>query len=155
MNDTMMILASHLPETVTTLVTMIGVIFSMLAALTSLWLTKIKNNTVKKQDMASKINDIAKTLSESSDMLTDIETELQKRIDKVNNLKEEAEQAEQIISLTQDQVQAIQSSINKELKKDSRKSFWSGVVVNFVFFVLGALVSFLISRFFAAQVPVQ
>ena len=65
----------------------------------------------------------------------------------VEKLKEEAEQAETIISLTEEQVKAVRTTLNNELQKEGRKSFWQGVIVNFVFFVSGAIVSYIVSKY--------
>ena len=62
----------------------------------------------------------------------------------VEKLKEEAET---IISLTEEQVKAVRTTLNNELQKEGRKSFWQGVIVNFVFFVLGAIVSYIVSKY--------
>ena len=60
---------------------------------------------------------------------------------------EKAEQAETIISLTEEQVKAVRTTLNNELQKEGRKSFWQGVIVNFVFFVSGAIVSYIVSKY--------
>ena len=68
-----------------------------------------------------------------------LQKELGQRIELVEKLKKEADQAEQIISMTEEQVNAFKNTLNQELKKESKKSFWQGVLVNFIFFILTGL----------------
>ena len=91
-----------------------------------------------------KINGYITNLKQSSDKL---QIELEERVKMVEKLKEEAEQAETIISLTEEQVKAVRTTLNNELQKEGRKSFWQGVIVNFVFFVSGAIVSYIVSKY--------
>lgn len=76
-----------------------------------------------------------------------LQKELGQRIELVEILKKEADQAEQIISLTEEQVKAFKNTLNQELEKESKKSFWQGVLVNFVFFILGAIASYIVSKY--------
>lgn len=78
-----------------------------------------------------------------------LQLELEQRIKLVEKLKEDAEQAEQIISMSEEQVSAVRKALNQELQKEGKKSFWQGVAVNFIFFILGAAASFIISKYLA------
>ena len=134
------------------------IIISILAGLTGLsasLIAAIFQRALKKEvhkdknkDIAIKIQAISKSLSNSSNELIDIENQLKERISFVENLNTQAQKAEHIASLNQEQVNAINDLLGDNLKKESRKSFWQGVIVNFIFFVLGATVSFIISRYF-------
>ena len=131
-------------------------IITLAGGLLSIFFPLLLSKNVPKEDLkkeqkdtAAKIEDISNVLSKSAQDIITIEQELQQRIKKVNELKNQATQAEHLLSISQDQVSAIQQSINQELNKDSKKNFWKSVAVNFVFFLLGAIVSFLISYFFA------
>lgn len=106
-----------------------------------------KKNANKEDDITSRIKDVSAVLESSVQDLRELQTELEKRVNMVEKLKEEAEQAETIMSLTEEQVKAVRTTLNNELQKAGRKSFWQGVIVNFVFFVLGAIVSYIVSKF--------
>lgn len=86
-------------------------------------------------------------LESSVQELGGLQAELEERVKMVEKLKEEAEQAETIISLTEEQVKAVRTTLNRELQRESQKSFWQGVAVNFIFFVLGAVVSYIVSKY--------
>lgn len=96
-------------------------------------------------DISERISIISNSLTTSATELTNIQNELEHKVAFVNNLKKEAEEAENIISLTKEQVSAIKRAINGELQSGNKKSFWSGVAVNFIFFVLGSAVSIIIT----------
>lgn len=124
---------------------MLGVSASMVYELIS---TIVKRKSESKEDnIASQIKKVSKVLEDSVQEINSLQIELEKRIKLVEKLQKEAKDAENIISLTENQVKAIRTTLNSELQKESRKSFWQGVVVNFVFFVLGALVSYIVSKY--------
>ena len=106
-----------------------------------------RKNINKEDDITSRIKDVSTVLENSVQELGELQIELEERVKMVEKLKEEAEQAETIISLTEEQVKAVRTTLNNELQKEGRKSFWQGVIVNFVFFVLGAIVSYIVSKY--------
>ena len=106
-----------------------------------------RKNINKEDDITSRIKDVSTVLENSVQELGELQTELEERVKMVEKLKEEAVQAETIISLTEEQVKAVRTTLNNELQKEGRKSFWQGVIVNFVFFVLGAIVSYIVSKY--------
>ena len=106
-----------------------------------------RKNINKEDDITSRIKDVSTVLENSVQELGELQIELEERVKMVEKLKEEAEQAETIISLTEEQVKAVRTTLNNELQKEGRKSFWQGVIVNFGFFVLGAIVSYIVSKY--------
>lgn len=78
---------------------------------------------IRQEDILSdRISEISSTLAETSKELSDIQEELETRIEYVQNLKKEAEIAENVISLSEEQVNAIQAKINQELEANSEKN---------------------------------
>lgn len=65
----------------------------------------------------------------------------------VNKLNEEANQAQNLLSLSHDQIEAIKTMLNQETQKENKINFWKSVFVNFIFFVLGAVASYIISKY--------
>ena len=98
-------------------------------------------------DISDRIKSVTDVLSNSMNELDSLQKELEQRIELVDKLKAEADQAEQIISMTEEQVNAIRKTLNQELQKEGKKSFWQGVAVNFVFFLLGAIASYIVSKY--------
>lgn len=99
------------------------------------------------KSVTDRIKSVTDVLSNSMDELDSLQKELEQRIKLVDKLKAEADQAEQIISMTEEQVNAIRKTLNQELQKEGKKSFWQGVAVNFVFFLLGAIASYIVSKY--------
>lgn len=95
-----------------------------------------RKNINKEDDITSRIKDVSTVLENSVQELGELQTELEERVKMVEKLKEEAEQ-----------VKAVRTTLNNELQKEGRKSFWQGVIVNFVFFVSGAIVSYIVSKY--------
>lgn len=106
-----------------------------------------RKNVRKEDDITSRIKEVSTVLESSVQELGELQNELEERVKMVEKLKEEAEQAETIISLTEEQVKAVRAALNNELQREGRKSFWQGVTVNFIFFVAGAIVSYMVSKY--------
>ncbi len=100
-----------------------------------------ENNTAPgaQEDLSIRIEKVATELSESSQTLLDIQIELENRISTVEELKKEAEIAESMISLTEEQVAAIQSKLNQELEESNGKSLIYNIIISTVFFLLGLI----------------
>lgn len=126
------------------LVPVAGFISSILAGLIN---AQLLNNKEQQEDISVRIKLVTDVLSDSIVELDLLQKELGKRIELVEKLKNEADQAEQIIKLTEGQVKAFKNTLNQELQKESKKSFWQGVLVNFIFFILGAFASYIVSKY--------
>lgn len=100
----------------------------------------IGNNTYNDEDISVKIENVAQDLEKTSVELSNIQEELEERIKFVEELKEEAEIAENVISLTDEQVNAVQIKLNQELEASSVKGLIQNILVSMVFFVLGLIV---------------
>ena len=92
-------------------------------------------------DLSSKITTISEELSISSNELMRIQKELESRIETVQELKKEAEIAENVISLSAEQVNAIQVKLNQELEQSNKKNTLTTIIVSAVFFGLGLIVN--------------
>lgn len=97
-------------------------------------------DNVDNSDISDRIKLISYNLEEVSSELSKIQTELEGRIKYVESLKEEAEIAENVINLSNGQVNAIQAKLNQELEASSRKSFFQSIFINAFFFFLGLIV---------------
>ena len=97
--------------------------------------------TTDADDLTSKITTISEELSISSNELISIQKELENRIATVQDLKREAEIAENVISLSAEQVNAIQAKLNQELEQSNKKNTFTTIVISAVFFGLGFIVT--------------
>lgn len=106
-----------------------------------------KKKSNKKTDISTKIKNISIMLSKSSSELSDLQLELERKIQFVNKLNAEANQVQSLLSLSHNQIEAIKTLLNKETQKENRANFWKSVLVNFIFFILGAVASYIISKY--------
>lgn len=131
------------------LIQMISVLISGMGA--SLGLTNvlklIQKGKNSEPDISEKIEKVSSVLSQSSAELVDLQKELEGKLEFVNKLNEEANQAQNLLSLSHDQIEAIKTMLNQETQKENRINFWKSVLVNFIFFVLGAVASYIISKY--------
>lgn len=102
----------------------------------SSFITPKKSN----EDISTRIEKISNNLAEASSELSNIQEELEARIEYVENLKKEAEIAENLISMTDEQVNAVQAKINQELNASSGKSFFQSIAISAFFFALGLII---------------
>ena len=100
-----------------------------------------------KSDIATRIENVSTSLTDISTEIEDIQSELTQRIELVAELKKEAEIAENMISLSDDQVTAIQAKLRQELDSNSGKNFVQGILINGLFFILGFIFPRIINSF--------
>lgn len=103
-------------------------------------LLSLKSTSSASDDISNNINTIAGNLAEASEELSKIQKALEARIEFVEDLKEQAEIAENVVSLSEEQVNAVQAKINQELEASSWKNTIVTILVSAVFFVLGLIV---------------
>lgn len=102
----------------------------------------------KEETLEDRINKLTSALKDSSQLVTEVEKEIQSRQQLVSELQKDAEKYQKLISLNQEQVDAVAQLLQGELRKEGNKSFWKGVFVNFVFFIMGAGLSWYLSKGF-------
>lgn len=115
------------------------VILCSLAAVFIL-VTQIPTDNIDDTDISTRIEKISQDLAESSSQLSNIQRELEERIQYVEELKAEAEVAENVISMTEEQVSAVQAKLNQELESSSTKGMIQSILIGAFFFVLGYIV---------------
>lgn len=102
-------------------------------------------------EISDRIENLFNTLSDASTEILTIQQELEARIDYVENLKQEAEIAENMISLSEAQVNAVQAKLSQQLEASNNISFIQSFIPGAIYFILGSiftpLISLLISKF--------
>lgn len=124
-----------------------GIISSLIAAIVFSFQKKQKKREHNEPDISEKIEKVSKILSNSSAELLGLQQELEEKIKFVNDLNIKANQAQSLLSLSHDQIEAIKTMLNQETQKENKANFWKSVLVNFIFFVLGAIASYIISKY--------
>ena len=100
-----------------------------------------------KQEISVRIENVSTSLTDISNEIEEIQSELTQRVKLVAELKEEAEIAENVISLSDDQVTAIQAKLRQELDSNNGKNFMQGILINGLFFILGIIFPRIIKSF--------
>ena len=114
----------------------IGFIAALISALFSSTYASI---SLKKEsvDLSKRIETISENLRNTSNELNQIQRELEQRIEFVEKLNAEAKNAEAMINLSKEQVDAIRATLNTELNKNNTQNFWTSFIMGFFFFILG------------------
>ena len=97
-------------------------------------------------ELTDRIDAVSNSLIDVSAELSIIQWELEQRIEIVEELRGEAEQAEAMIDLTSEQVAAIRNMLNAELERNEARNFWATFFTSFFFLILGSAVTFLAPR---------
>lgn len=122
--------------------------FNILICLTIGYFTFPSNESLTTDDdISKKISEISSSLNKTSTELNNIQQQLEARIEYVENLKKEAEIAENVISLSEEQVNAVQSKINQELNASNGKNTMITFLISALFFALGLVVQPIINFF--------
>lgn len=98
-------------------------------------------------NISDRISEISNNLKETSDELAKIQQELESRIEFVEGLQKEAEIAENMLSLSEEQVNAIQIKLNQELNASNSKNTFTNIFISTFFFLLGLIVPKVINTF--------
>jgi len=115
-----------------------GTIASVIASLFEVFVLKKYR---KPETLEVRINKLSNALKESGRLVGEVEDEIAKRQALVVELQRDADRYRKLVAINREQVEAVAQLLQGELRKEGRKSFWGGVIVNFVFFCLGALLS--------------
>jgi hypothetical protein len=93
------------------------------------------------QSLEDRLRDLGDLMRSSSRVLEEVQAEIQARITLAENAKRDADEAEQLAQLNDAQRAAlarlVRAEVSGEISRGGRRSFWLGVVVNFVFFAAG------------------
>jgi peptidoglycan hydrolase CwlO-like protein len=125
-----------------TIASAIGIVVSATAGFINGYFHKSHN---KKETLEDRINKLTSALQESSHLVTEVESEINERKNLVQELQKDAEKYEKLVSINKEQVEAVAQLLQGELRKEGNKSFWKGIIANFIFFILGAGVSIALS----------
>jgi t-SNARE complex subunit (syntaxin) len=122
-----------------------GLITSIIATSAQRALEKELQSRGTKETIEERINKLTSSLQESTNLIAEVESEISERSALVEKLKKDAETYEQLVKLKASEVEAVAQLLRGELKKEGSRSFWKGVLVNFLFFALGLIASVVVN----------
>ena len=104
---------------------------------------KIRENT----EISESINVVSKNLADSKEIIEDALIEIEKQKKLFEQMKQEAEISQQITSMNQKQVDALNQLLESTLNKQEKKSFPKTLMWNLFFCILSAILGFVLGKF--------
>lgn len=99
------------------------------------------------QTLDSRLADLGRTMSEASQLMVLVETEIKARQEQISRLADELKQQEQLAALTKEAKDAVAAVFRAEIAREGRKTKWQSFWMGFVFFLLGSVVTFLVTYY--------
>lgn len=128
------------PATITLIAAIGGAVATLGKIITQFLLDEHREE--KTETIEDRVSKLTRALQETTSLINNIEQEIKARSELATQLQEDAERYKQIVELKKPEVEAVAQLLRGELKAESSKSFWKGVFVNFIFFLLGAAASY-------------
>lgn len=131
-----------------------GIFIDILSTLLGADLKALKKafdkNTEKSNNLetSENIDAVSKKLSESKEIIENALLEIEKQKELFENMKKEAEISQQISTMNQDQVNALNQLLEGTLNKQEKKSSRKNILLNLFFSVLGAVLGFILGKVF-------
>jgi predicted nucleic acid-binding Zn-ribbon protein len=123
------------------IINMIAVILAGLATSIAWQMRRVLNKPKEKTNtIEDRIRILNYSLSQATNLISQIESEVKARSELAEKLEKDVEHYKKLVEIRKPEVEAIAQLLRGELKQESRKSFWLGAAVNFIFFVLGAVI---------------
>jgi t-SNARE complex subunit (syntaxin) len=87
---------------------------------------------------------LSRSLSEAVQLIDQMEGEIAKRQSMVSKLEKDIELSQKIAKARKSEMEAAAKLLRVELQREERHAFWQNVLLNVVFFVLGAVFTYFI-----------
>lgn len=104
---------------------------------------KIREDT----EISESIDVVSKNLADSKEIIEDALIEIEKQKKLFEQMKQEAEISQQITSMNQKQVDALNKLLESTLNKQEKKSFPKTFMWNLFFCILSAILGFVLGKF--------
>jgi arginine/ornithine N-succinyltransferase beta subunit len=127
---------ANLERFTATLVT--GIIASVTLVVATEWTQKKRPGEIT---LEQKITALTKNLNDSARAISEVEREVQARRQLADKLRADAEEAQNLATLNQKQVEAVAQALRGQLEERERASFWWTIGQNFFFAALGVALS--------------
>ena len=106
-----------------------------------------KGKIIEKSEISESIDIVSQKLEESKEIIDNALLEMDKQKKLFEQMKTEAEVSQQIASMNEDQVTALNKLLERTLDKQDKKSFPKTLFWNIFFCVLSAVLGFLLGKF--------
>ena len=106
-----------------------------------------KGEITEESEISDSIDMVSQKLEESKEIIDNALLEMDKQKKLFEQMKTEAEVTQQLASMNQDQVAALNKLLEKTLDKQDKKAFPKTFLWNVFFCVLSAVLGFLLGKF--------
>lgn len=110
-------------------------------------LNKESSTSLENIEISESIDAVSMKLQESKVIIENALLEMEKQKVLFEQMKEEAEISQQITSMNQEQVSALNKLLENTLNKQEKKSFPKTFLLNLFFCVLSAILGFVLGKF--------
>ncbi|GAA3937277.1 hypothetical protein Aau02nite_78880 [Amorphoplanes auranticolor] len=100
-----------------------------------------KKNKRNDSLLEDRLQELAGSMKKSSELVAEVEAALDARRAAVDQLRLEAETAQQIKDMSDEQRIAVANVLRAEVAREGKKTLWQGATVNGFFFALGVVVT--------------
>ena len=111
-------------------------------------INKGKLKDAGKLEISESIDDVSQKLEDSKEIIETALLEIEKQKELFMQMKKEAEISQQISSMNQEQVTALNEILKNTLDKQEKKAFPKNLLWNLFFCVLSAVLGFVLGRYF-------
>ena len=111
-------------------------------------INKGKLKDAGKLEISESIDDVSKKLEDSKEIIETALLEIEKQKELFIQMKKEAEISQQISSMNQEQVTALNEILKNTLDRQEKKAFPKNLLWNLFFCVLSAVLGFVLGRYF-------
>jgi hypothetical protein len=122
------------------LISILGGLFSIIWGIFVMRKSPSQDDTIE-----HRVRRLTTSLEEATALISNIESEIRARSKLATQLQQDIDQYNKLVEVKKPEVEAIAQLLRGELRREGRVTFWKGVAINFIFFVLGATASFLIT----------
>ena len=98
-------------------------------------------------EISESIDTVSKKLEDSKDIIENALLEIEKQKKLFEQMKKEAEISQQITTMNQEQVNALNELLESTLNKQEKKSFPKTFFLNLFFCILSAILGFVLGKF--------
>lgn len=107
---------------------------------------KLKNSG--NLEISENIDAVSKKLEESKEIIDNALLEMDKQKKLFEQMKKDAEISQQISSMNENQISALNELLTKTLNTQDKKTFSKNLIVNLFFCILSAVLGFALGKFF-------
>lgn len=110
-------------------------------------LNKENLKTSENNVISESIDSVSKNLQNSKEIIENALLEMEKQKKLFEQMKQEAEISQQITSMNQEQVEALNKLLENTLNKQEKKAFPKTLMWNLFFCILSAILGFVLGKF--------